>query len=128
MTKTDLKALIRECLREELTLTESSLTSEEKVDAWHNGTRRENYRAAGLPKLTDFYNIAERKGYTDIVKIIEFKYDAIEFLSHAFNVDKSDIIKGTGKYIVVNYDTNMVHWYKFMTEQINSMVNYKIEF
>ena len=28
----------------------------------------------------------------------------------------------------VNYDTNMVHWYKFMTEQINSMVNYKIEF
>jgi hypothetical protein len=64
----------------------------------------------------------------DIVKIIEFKYDAIEFLSHIFNVDKSDIIKGTGKYIVVNYDTNMVHWYKFMTEQINSMVNYKIEF
>lgn len=64
----------------------------------------------------------------DIVKIIEFKYDAIEFLSHVFNVDKSDIIKGTGKYIVVNYDTNMVHWYKFMTEQINSMVNYKIEF
>ena len=74
MTKSDLKALIRECLHEELTLAESSLTSEEKVDAWHNGTRRENYRAAGLPKLTDFYNIAERKGYTDIVKIIEGEF------------------------------------------------------
>ena len=53
------------------TLTESSLTAEEKVDAWHAGTRRENYKAAGIPKLNTFLNIAKRKGYTEIVEIIE---------------------------------------------------------
>jgi hypothetical protein len=71
MTKAELKEMIRECLREELSLTESSLTAEEKVDAWHTGTRRENYKAAGIPKLNTFLEIAKRKGYTEIVDIIE---------------------------------------------------------
>ena len=71
ITKNELKNLIRETLREELALTESSLTPEEKVDAWHNGTRRENYKAAGIPKLNTFRAIAERKGYDEIVKIID---------------------------------------------------------
>lgn len=74
MNKSELRNLIRELLHEELsrsTLIESSLTAEEKVDAWHNGTRRENYRAAGIPKLTVFLEIAKRKGYAEIVKIIE---------------------------------------------------------
>jgi hypothetical protein len=52
-------------------LTESSLTAEEKIDAWHAGTRRENYKAAGIPKLQTFLDIAKRKGYTEIVNIIE---------------------------------------------------------
>ncbi|MGL5312650.1 MAG: hypothetical protein ACRC92_05350 [Peptostreptococcaceae bacterium] len=73
-------------------------------------------------------SLMNKKCGEDIIKIIEFKYDAIEFLSHVFEVDKCDVIKGTGKYIVVNYDTNMMPWFKFMSEQINSMVNYKIEF
>lgn len=71
MTKSELREMIRECLREELTLVESSLTAEEKVDAWHAGTRRENYKAAGIPKLQTFLDIAKRKGYTEIVDIIE---------------------------------------------------------
>lgn len=71
MTKSELKQMIRECLHEELILIESSLTAEEKVDAWHNGTRRENYKAAGIPKLNTFLEIAKRKGYTEIVDIIE---------------------------------------------------------
>jgi hypothetical protein len=71
MTKNELKSLIRETLREELALTESSMTPEEKVDAWHNGTRRENYKAAGIPKLNTFRDIAVRKGYDEIVKIID---------------------------------------------------------
>lgn len=53
------------------TLTESALTAEEKVDAWHAGTRRENYKAAGIPKLNTFLEIAEAKGYTEIVDIIK---------------------------------------------------------
>lgn len=74
MTKLDLNALIKDILHEELSnqqLVESSLTAEEKVDAWHNGTRRENYKAAGVPKLNTFLEIAKRKGYDEIVKIIE---------------------------------------------------------
>lgn len=59
-----------ETLQEDAIL-ESSLTAEEKVDAWHNGTRRENYKAAGIPKLQTFLEIATRKGYNDIVAIIE---------------------------------------------------------
>lgn len=71
MTKSELREMIRECLREELSLTESTLTAEEKVDAWHAGTRRENYKAAGIPKLYTFLDIAERKGYDEIVEILK---------------------------------------------------------
>ena len=67
----DLKYKCDRYLREDLTLIESSLTAEEKVDAWHNGTRRENYKAAGIPKLQTFLDIAKRKGYSEIVDIIE---------------------------------------------------------
>jgi hypothetical protein len=59
-----------ESLQEE-TILESSLTAEEKVDAWHNGTRRENYKAAGDAKLNTYLEIAKRKGYDEIVDIIE---------------------------------------------------------
>jgi hypothetical protein len=52
-------------------LTEGTLTAEEKVDAWHAGTRRENYKAAGIPKLQAYLEIAKSKGYTEIVDIIE---------------------------------------------------------
>ena len=73
-------------------------------------------------------SLMNKKCGEDIVKIIEFKYDAIEFLSHVFEVDQCDVIKGTGKYIVVNYDTNMTPWFTFISNQIQSMVNYKVEF
>lgn len=74
MNRLELKTLIRGLLREELErsqLVESSLTAEEKVDAWHNGTRRENYKAAGVPKLNAYREIAIRKGYDEIVSIID---------------------------------------------------------
>lgn len=57
-------------LREDASLIESSLSAEEKVDAWHAGTRRENYKAAGISKLQTFLDIAKRKGYSEIVDII----------------------------------------------------------
>lgn len=53
------------------TLEESSMTAEQKVDAWHNGTRRENYKAAGEGKLRAYLEIARSKAYDDIVNIIE---------------------------------------------------------
>ena len=73
-------------------------------------------------------SLMNKKCGEDIVKIIEFKYNAIEFLSGVFEVEEWDVIKGTGKYIVVNYDTDKAAWFKFVSEQISSMVNYKIEF
>ncbi|MGL5346256.1 MAG: hypothetical protein ACRDA3_02810 [Peptostreptococcaceae bacterium] len=73
-------------------------------------------------------SLMNKKCGEDIVKIIEFKYNAIEFLSGVFEVEEWDVIKGTGKYIVVNYDTDKAAWLKFVSEQISSMVNYKIEF
>lgn len=80
-SRVDAEDIWVEELREDLTTTtdddnasvilESSLTAEEKVDAWHNGTRKENYKAAGIPKLQVFLGIAKRKGYDEIVDIIE---------------------------------------------------------
>ena len=55
------------CLKEDL-------TAEEKVDAWHNGTRRENYKAAGEAKLKTYLEIAKSKGYDEIVDIIEGEF------------------------------------------------------
>lgn len=61
-------------LREDASLIESSLSAEEKVDAWHNGTRKENYKAASIPKLNTYLDIAKQKGYDDIVEIIEDEF------------------------------------------------------
>jgi hypothetical protein len=52
-------------------LTEAAMTAEEKVDAWHNGTRPVNYRAAKEDKLNKYLKIAKAKGYSEIVSIIE---------------------------------------------------------
>ena len=65
-----LENMIEEGYLTEDSLNESTLTAEEKVDAWHAGTRRENYKAAGIPKLQTFLDIAKRKGYSEIVDII----------------------------------------------------------
>lgn len=71
-------------------LTESTLTAEEKVDAWHAGTRRENYKAAGIPKLNTFLDIAKRKGYTEIVDIIEAE---LAKRGHAPSMSWDDLIE-----------------------------------
>jgi hypothetical protein len=47
------------------------MTAEEKVDAWHDGTRPVNYKAAKDDKLNKYLNIAKAKGYSEIVSIIE---------------------------------------------------------
>ena len=52
-------------------LTEAAMTAEEKVDAWHDGTRPVNYRAAKEDKLNKYLKIAKAKGYSEIVSIIE---------------------------------------------------------
>ena len=52
-------------------LTEAAMSAEEKVDAWHEGTRPVNYRAAKEDKLKKYLDIAKAKGYAEIVSIIE---------------------------------------------------------
>jgi hypothetical protein len=52
-------------------LQEASMTAEEKVDAWHRGTRPVNYKAAKEEKLKKYLNIAKDRGYSEIVATIE---------------------------------------------------------
>ncbi|MGL6106496.1 hypothetical protein [Romboutsia sp.] len=88
----------------------------------------DNKKNKSIEEIKFVESLMNKKCGEDIVKIIEFKYNAIEFLTEVFEVEEWDVIKGTGKYVVVNYDTNKMAWYKYVVEQISSMVNYKIEF
>ena len=48
-----------------------AMTPEEKVDAWHAGTRPVNYKAAKDDKLKKYLSIAKDRGYKAIIDIIE---------------------------------------------------------
>lgn len=57
-------------INEALSLEESKLSPEDKMDAWHAGTRRENIGACGDAKLWKYKEICEYKGYANEVEII----------------------------------------------------------
>lgn len=56
-------------------LTEA-MSAEEKVDAWYEGTRLVNYKAASETKLKKYLTIAKAKGYLKIVDDIEAELEA----------------------------------------------------
>lgn len=60
---------------EEDELLDEALTPQEKMDAWHEGKRRENIKACGDRKLASYINICKNKGYDKEVGLIrqEFK-------------------------------------------------------
>lgn len=58
-------------LTESLSLEESALTPEEKMDMWHNGERRENIKACGDSKLYMYRDICKNKDYVREVAIID---------------------------------------------------------
>ena len=47
-----------------------ALTPEEKMDRWHQGTRKENVKACSDEKLQEYRKICRRKGYTEEARII----------------------------------------------------------
>lgn len=47
-----------------------ALSSEEKMDRWHDGKRKENIAACSDEKLAEYLKICRAKGYTEQVKII----------------------------------------------------------
>lgn len=47
-----------------------TLTPEEKVDMWHNGSRKINIKACSFDKLNMYKQLCRKKGYTAEVKII----------------------------------------------------------
>ena len=61
-------------LSESLELNEA-LTPEQKMDAWHNGTRRQNIKACKDEKLIMYLKICMDKGYQREVDIIEDELD-----------------------------------------------------
>lgn len=68
-----------------------ALTPEEKVDAWHDGTRPVNYKAAKDDKLKKYLSIAKDRGYKDIIATIETELRArgtmVEEDEYEFYVD-----------------------------------------
>ena len=47
-----------------------ALTPEEKMERWHNGSRKENIKACALEKLKEYRKICRAKGYTEELKQI----------------------------------------------------------
>ena len=64
-----------------------ALTPEEKMDRWHNGTRKENIKACNIDKLKEYRKICRAKGYTEQVKIInaELKRRKDEGINEGYN-------------------------------------------
>lgn len=52
-----------------------TLTPQEKMDAWHNGERRENIKACGDAKLLMYRRICVESGYADEVDKIDAELD-----------------------------------------------------
>lgn len=53
----------------------SSLTAQEKMDAWHNGTRGLNVSACGDDKLLKYYEICLNSGYKKESQILKREID-----------------------------------------------------
>ena len=62
---------IDDIIAESLSLTEASLSPEDKMDMWHDGERRENIKSCGDAKLYKYRDICERKNYDREVDLID---------------------------------------------------------
>lgn len=68
-----------------------ALTSEEKMDRWHNGSRKENIKACSDEKLKEYRKICRAKGYAEEVKQINAELRARKSVSESFVFEaKSD--------------------------------------
>ena len=68
-----------------------ALTSEEKMDRWHNGSRKENIKACSEEKLKEYRKICRAKGYAEEVKQINAELRARKSVSESFVLEaKSD--------------------------------------
>ena len=56
-----------------MTSEQKRMTSEQKIDAWHDGTRIVNMNACSLEKLLDYYIWCIRKGYVFIASVLRDK-------------------------------------------------------
>lgn len=67
-----------------------ALTPEEKMDRWHNGTRKENVNACNIDKLKEYRKICRAKGYAEQVKIInaELKRRKDEGINESLTADE----------------------------------------
>lgn len=93
-------SIISESLKEAYKLNEASLTPEEKMDAWHNGERRENIRACGDIKLKKYLEICKEKGYLEQAKIIS------DELKHRSALVGSKTLAGS-EYVEIAKETKM---------------------
>jgi hypothetical protein len=72
-----------------------ALTSEEKMDRWHNGKRKENIKACSDEKLAEYLKICRKKGYTEEIKLINAERKARKAGSKKINesFDNAELTK-----------------------------------
>ncbi|MCR8743912.1 hypothetical protein [Romboutsia lituseburensis] len=78
-------------------------------------------------EITFIESLMNKECKQDIVKIVEFKYDASSFLSDLFDVEVRDIQQVPGKFYINNLDESKMGKYNFIRDEVLKIVNYKIE-
>lgn len=86
-----------------------ALTPEEKMDRWHNGTRKENIKACNIDKLKEYRKICRAKGYTEQVKIInaELKRRKDEGINESQLPSRGINLQPGGEFYNMDKDTFM---------------------
>lgn len=86
-----------------------ALTPEEKMDRWHNGTRKENIKACNIDKLNEYRKICRAKGYTEQVKIInaELKRRKDEGINESRLLSRGINLQPGGEFYNMDKDTFM---------------------
>lgn len=104
-----------------------ALTPEEKMDRWHNGTRKENIKACNIDKLKEYRKICRAKGYTEQVKLInaELKRRKDEGINESLTADKMPTIRKAPRRILEGKNDSGLRndvLYSFLTKRVTPIV------
>lgn len=99
-----------------------AMSPEEKVDAWHDGTRPVNYKAAKDDKLKKYLNIAKDRGYKDIIATIEAELRA-RGSAEPVKVAAPEVVEDGPEMYVDGEFYRMPKFFHEASEAIDEMLN-----
>ena len=105
-----------------------SLTPEEKMDCWRNGTRKENIKACNIDKLKEYRKICRAKGYAEQVKLInaELKRRKDEGINESEDPFKVEPMPGeAGRYLAKRILANTLYAITDTKQRQSCLNNYK---